>query len=47
MSNRKENIIMLGYIVVDKDFKIVEPKENNVSTPHEEPIQTSPISLND
>lgn len=30
---------MLGYIVVDKDFKIVEPKENNVSTPHNEPIQ--------
>lgn len=31
---------MLGYIVVDKDFKIVEPKENNISTPHNEPIQT-------
>lgn len=31
---------MLGYIVVDKNFNIVEPKENNVSTPHEEPIQT-------
>ena len=30
---------MLGYIVVDKDFKIVEPKENNISTPHNEPIQ--------
>lgn len=30
---------MLGYIVVDKDFKIVEPKENNVSTPHTQPIQ--------
>ena len=30
---------MLGYIVVDKDFKIVESKENNVSTPHNEPIQ--------
>lgn len=31
---------MLGYIVVDKEFKIVEPKENNFSTPHNEPIQT-------
>lgn len=29
---------MLGYIVVDKNFKIVEPNENNVSTPHNEPI---------
>ena len=38
------NHIMLGYIVVDKDFKIVEPKENNISTPHEKPIQ--PCSFN-
>lgn len=30
---------MLGYIVVDKNLKIVEPKENNVSTLHNEAIQ--------
>lgn len=30
---------MLGYIVVDKDYNIVEPKENNISTSHNEPIQ--------
>ena len=30
---------MLGYIVVDKDCNIVEPKENNISTPHTQPIQ--------
>ena len=30
---------MLGYIVVDKDYNIVEAKENNISTPHTEPIQ--------
>ena len=29
---------MLGYIVVDKDFKIVEPKENKISTPHDTQI---------
>lgn len=32
--------IMLGYIVVDEDYNIVEPKENIISTPHNEPIQT-------
>lgn len=30
---------MLGYIVVDKNFKIVEPKENNVSTLHNKAIR--------
>lgn len=30
---------MLGYIVVDKDFKIVEPKENNISTTHDYPLE--------
>ena len=29
---------MLGYIVVDKDLKIVEPKENKISTPHDTQI---------
>lgn len=33
------NHVMLGYIVVDKDFKIVEPKENNISTTHDYPLK--------
>jgi hypothetical protein len=30
---------MLGYIVVDKNFKIVEPKENTISTTHDYPLE--------
>lgn len=33
------NNIMLGYIVVNKDYNIVEPKENNISTTHDYPLE--------
>lgn len=35
---------MLGYIVVDKDFKIVEPKENNISATHDYPLEILVVS---